>query len=200
MRKTQPIALGAFTSLVLLVSMGCAQKTVNDVMADPHRYRNKTVSLQGEVVESFSVAGHGFYRLDDLDLLAEGRSKKGRPRERQGQDPRWFCPRCHGTTLDLLAEGRSKKGRPRERQGQDPRWFRSHVGDGLRKTSRANPGADRDGPADDRALAQGEELKAADLPWHLFSPYHLADPVRERRVVWRPRTMGANIAIYAMTH
>ena len=81
MRKTQPIALGAFTSLVLLVSMGCAQKTVNDVMADPHRYRNKTVSLQGEVVESFSVAGHGFYRLDD----ATGRlwifSQKGVPRK-----------------------------------------------------------------------------------------------------------------------
>ena len=81
MRKTQPIALGAFTSLVLLVSMGCAQKTVNDVMAAPHRYRNKTVSLQGEVVESFSVAGHGFYRLDD----ATGRlwifSQKGVPRK-----------------------------------------------------------------------------------------------------------------------
>lgn len=50
-------------------------------MADPYRYRNKTVSLQGEVVESFSVAGHGFYRLDD----ATGRlwifSQKGVPRK-----------------------------------------------------------------------------------------------------------------------
>jgi hypothetical protein len=81
MRNKQRFGLGLFASLVLLVSIGCAQKTVNDVIADPYRYRNKTVSLQGEVVESFSVAGHGFYRLDD----ATGRlwifSQRGVPRK-----------------------------------------------------------------------------------------------------------------------
>jgi hypothetical protein len=46
-------------------SAGCAQKTVNDVLADPSRYARKEISLKGNVVESFSVAGHGFYRIED---------------------------------------------------------------------------------------------------------------------------------------
>lgn len=50
---------------LLGIGAGCATKTVNDVMADPYRYANKNISLQGKVVESYSVAGTGFYRIED---------------------------------------------------------------------------------------------------------------------------------------
>jgi hypothetical protein len=60
---------------------GCAQKTVNDVLADPGRYGRKEISLSGRVVESFSVAGHGFYRLEDPTGRLWIFSSKGVPRK-----------------------------------------------------------------------------------------------------------------------
>lgn len=60
---------------------GCAQKTVNDVLADPGRYAHREIAIKGRVLESFSVAGNGFYRVED----ATGRlwifSRKGVPRK-----------------------------------------------------------------------------------------------------------------------
>jgi hypothetical protein len=60
---------------------GCATKTVNDVLADPGRYAQKEISLSGKVVESFSVAGHGFYRLEDPTGRLWIFSSKGVPRK-----------------------------------------------------------------------------------------------------------------------
>lgn len=62
MRKQ--LVLGIVVGLALAVS-GCATKTVNDVMADPSRYADRNITLKGAVVESYSVAGNGFYRLED---------------------------------------------------------------------------------------------------------------------------------------
>jgi hypothetical protein len=67
--------------LLALGSFGCAQKTVNDVLADPGRYAQKEISLQGDVVESFSVAGRGFYRIEDPTGRLWVFSKKGVPRK-----------------------------------------------------------------------------------------------------------------------
>lgn len=64
-----------------LASFGCAQKTVNDVLADPGRYAQKEISLKGDVVESFSVAGHGFYRIEDPTGRLWVFSNKGVPRK-----------------------------------------------------------------------------------------------------------------------
>jgi hypothetical protein len=44
---------------------GCGTKTINHIMADPSRYANKDVRVEGEVVESYSVIGRGAYRIDD---------------------------------------------------------------------------------------------------------------------------------------
>ena len=63
MRKYWTVWL-AGASLAAL-SAGCAQKTVNDVLADPHRYADRNVALSGRVVESYSVVGRGFYRIED---------------------------------------------------------------------------------------------------------------------------------------
>lgn len=60
-----------FTSLILLASAAlttgaCAStRTVNELLADPGRYRNHTVKLSGEVVDSYSLANRGAYQIDD---------------------------------------------------------------------------------------------------------------------------------------
>lgn len=48
-----------------LIGSACAAKTVNDVMADPGRYRNRDVSVMGEVTESLGLLGRGFFKLQD---------------------------------------------------------------------------------------------------------------------------------------
>ena len=44
---------------------GCAVKTVNQIITDPSHYRNREVRVAGDVVDSYSVADRGAYRLDD---------------------------------------------------------------------------------------------------------------------------------------
>lgn len=59
----------SYVCLAVLLSAGllaaCAAKTVNDVMADPGRYRDREVSVKGEVTESIGVLGRGFFKLQD---------------------------------------------------------------------------------------------------------------------------------------
>ena len=77
---SKQLALGV-ALLVALAVTGCAQKTVNDVMADPARYADRSITLKGEVVESYSVAGNGFYRLEDPTGRLWIFSTKGVPRK-----------------------------------------------------------------------------------------------------------------------
>jgi hypothetical protein len=49
-----------------LTTGACAStKSINDLLADPGRYRDRTVQLSGEVVDSYSVGTRGAYRLKD---------------------------------------------------------------------------------------------------------------------------------------
>ena len=70
----------ALAAVLAFAVTGCAQKTVNDVMADPSRYADRNITLKSEVVESYSVAGHGFYRLEDTTGRLWILSTKGVPR------------------------------------------------------------------------------------------------------------------------
>jgi len=57
---------GILTLLVaVLASAACASVTINKVLADPSRYRDRDVTVSGEVSDSFSVASRGAYRLRD---------------------------------------------------------------------------------------------------------------------------------------
>jgi hypothetical protein len=67
--------------LLALAGTGCATKTVNDVMADPSRYADRSITLKGAVVESYSVAGNGFYRLEDTTGRLWIFSNRGVPRK-----------------------------------------------------------------------------------------------------------------------
>ena len=57
-------------ALLLLVigtvsSAACATRTINQVLADPGRYRDREVKLSGSVVDSYSLVGNGAYQIDD---------------------------------------------------------------------------------------------------------------------------------------
>ena len=52
------LCVGALTS-------ACASSTVNQILADPSRYRNRDVRLSGSVVDSYSFSNRGVYRLGD---------------------------------------------------------------------------------------------------------------------------------------
>ncbi|MEO7192594.1 MAG: hypothetical protein ABI051_16200 [Vicinamibacterales bacterium] len=61
LRSAVPALL--FTTLLA----GCATKSINAVLADPGRYRNREVKLAGSVVDSYSLASRGVYRIEDRD-------------------------------------------------------------------------------------------------------------------------------------
>lgn len=48
----------AVLALNVLVSTACAS-SINRVLADPSRYRDRHVTLKGRVVDSYSVLEHG---------------------------------------------------------------------------------------------------------------------------------------------
>ena len=64
-----------------LVSAACASMTINHVLADPSRYRNREVQLSGAVVDSYSLANRGAYRIDDETGQLWVVSDKGTPRK-----------------------------------------------------------------------------------------------------------------------
>ena len=79
MRRTSSLALWALL-MVVLASTACSSVTINKVLADPSRYRDKDVTVSGEVSDSFSVASRGAYRLKDGSGELWVVSEKGVPR------------------------------------------------------------------------------------------------------------------------
>lgn len=55
------VALG--TTLLLLPA--CEQKSIHNILVDPHRYAHQEVGVKGHVVRSYAVLGHGAYEVDD---------------------------------------------------------------------------------------------------------------------------------------
>lgn len=56
--------------LLLAVSgatIACGAHRINQLLADPAKYRNQSVTVRGTVDQSASVAGRGGYRLTDGD-------------------------------------------------------------------------------------------------------------------------------------
>ncbi len=43
----------------------CAGKTIQHVLADPARYRDREVTISGNVVDSYSFGGQGAYHIED---------------------------------------------------------------------------------------------------------------------------------------
>src|SRR5512133_411868 len=64
-----------------LVWAACASQTINRVLADPSRYRDHEVQLSGAVVDSYSFANRGVYRIDDKTGQLWVVSDRGTPRK-----------------------------------------------------------------------------------------------------------------------
>jgi len=57
-------------ALLLAVScatIACGAHSINQLLADPAKYRNQSVTVRGTVDQSASIAGRGAYRLTDGD-------------------------------------------------------------------------------------------------------------------------------------
>ncbi len=107
MTKTWTRWLNRFSVVALAgASAACAPKTVNHVLADPARYAHQEISLSGVVVESVSVAGKGFYRLEDPTgrlwvFSARGVPRKGATVKVKGKVHDGFDISAFGGVLDL---------------------------------------------------------------------------------------------------
>jgi hypothetical protein len=53
------------TILAALILSGCATTNIGRIKADPSRYRNKTVTVDGRVTNSFGALVAGFYEIED---------------------------------------------------------------------------------------------------------------------------------------
>jgi hypothetical protein len=71
--------------LILVVgaisSAACASRTINQVLADPGRYRDKQVKVSGSVVDSYSLIGNGAYQIEDTTGRLWVVSNSGVPRK-----------------------------------------------------------------------------------------------------------------------
>ncbi len=73
-----------FSAALLVVLAGaavaCGARTINQLLADPAKYRNQTVTVRGTVDQSASVAGRGAYRITDGDQGLWVVTQSGAPR------------------------------------------------------------------------------------------------------------------------
>ena len=67
--------------MLSLVALGCGAKSINQVLADPAKYRNQSVTVHGTVDESASVLGRGAYRISDAGQSLWVVTSGGAPRK-----------------------------------------------------------------------------------------------------------------------
>ena len=53
--------------VLAVATAGCGAKSINQVLADPAKYRNQTITVRGTVSDSASILGRGAYRIADGD-------------------------------------------------------------------------------------------------------------------------------------
>ena len=75
------LLLAMVLASAMFVLVGCEQKTINQILAEPQRYANRDVGITGNVVRSFSVLGTGAYQVDDGTGKIWVVAKKNVPRE-----------------------------------------------------------------------------------------------------------------------
>jgi hypothetical protein len=73
--------VGAAMLAASALSTACASTTINQVLADPSRYRDRQVHLSGSVVDSYSFANRGAYRIEDRTGQLWVVSDRGTPRK-----------------------------------------------------------------------------------------------------------------------
>jgi hypothetical protein len=72
----------ALVMALAMAAAACGARSINQVLADPAKYRNDTITVRGTVAESASVLGKGAYRITDGDqglwvVTASGAPRRG---------------------------------------------------------------------------------------------------------------------------
>jgi hypothetical protein len=57
--------LGAGLLLAAFAAAACGARSINEVLADPAKYRNQSVTVRGTVDQSASLLGRGAYQITD---------------------------------------------------------------------------------------------------------------------------------------
>lgn len=66
-------------AIALMATIACATR-VNNVLADPSKYRDREVTISGDVRDSYSIMSRGVYRVEDSTGSLWVYSDKGVPR------------------------------------------------------------------------------------------------------------------------
>ena len=101
----------------MVVTLGCAAaacgaRSINQLLADPAKYRNQTVTVRGTVEESASIAGRGAYRLVDRDqglwvVTTSGAPRRGAHVDVTGQLQDGYDLSAFGSLIQLPGSLRS---------------------------------------------------------------------------------------------
>jgi hypothetical protein len=78
-RATRRAAVSVLAAAAIAAG-ACATKTIESVLADPSKYRNREVQISGDVVDSYGVLGRGVYRVRDDSGELWVMSSEGVPR------------------------------------------------------------------------------------------------------------------------
>lgn len=83
MKRAQYSRYAALVVLILMACamVGCEQKTINQIKAEPDRYANREVAVVGTVTRSISALGKGVYEIEDQTGKLWVVSESGVPRE-----------------------------------------------------------------------------------------------------------------------
>jgi hypothetical protein len=65
MRSFARVLFAGFIVAVALSPTAFAKTSINKINADPGRYYNKKVTIEGTVTDSYGVLGQGAYEIDD---------------------------------------------------------------------------------------------------------------------------------------
>jgi hypothetical protein len=89
-----------------LVAVGCATRSINQLLADPAKYRNESVTVRGTVDQSASVMGRGAYRITDGDqglwvVTSGGAPRKGARVDVTGRLQDGYDLSAFGTAIKL---------------------------------------------------------------------------------------------------
>jgi hypothetical protein len=80
MKTRRRLAAGAVLSLALIAA-ACGPTKISEVLANPTKHRNQTVTVRGTVEHSVSIVGRGIYRITDGDQGLWVVTQTGAPRK-----------------------------------------------------------------------------------------------------------------------
>jgi hypothetical protein len=109
MVTAKKLGAAAVASLALMAA-GCGPKTINEVLSDPAKYRNGSVTVRGTVDQSVTIIGRGAYRITEGDqglwvVTTSGAPRKGARVEVTGRLQEGFDLSAFGRLPESVQSG-----------------------------------------------------------------------------------------------